>query len=600
MFDSLKKIYELLPNEDHIKFLWLFLGMIFASIVELLGVGIIPVFIITIADSDLIFDLPFVGDLLNAVGITTSTELITAGAIALIIIYFLKNVSLLLYQYVKIKFIKSRAVLLQNRIFEAYLTSPYTFYLKQNSSVLLRNVTSEVNKIITGTLMPLLDIVLKAMMSTFIIGTLLYLEPLITIITLIVLGGGGFVFLKLTRTKIKLAGKRDRKARSQKNKAVLQGLGAFKDTRVLNREKLFLDQYDKAANISVNAGIYKEMMGNLPKPIIEMLMITGILSITMIMVWEGRPFTVIIPILTLFGVAAVKLMPIFSTVIKEVNNLRYNSASVYAVYEDLKLLEKENVTYRNQLLKETERLKLNKNIDLVNVSFNYPGSDEEAVKNISITIPKGKAIAFIGPSGAGKTTLVDIILGLLEPDSGSVFIDGVDIQSNLPGWMKNIGYIPQSIYLLDESIRKNVAFGIPDDMVNEEKLWNAIRAAHLEELVKRLPEKENTRVGERGVKLSGGQQQRIGIARALYNNPQVLIMDEATSALDNITEKYVIEAIERLRGERTIIMIAHRLTTVQNCDIIYMMQEGHVIDQGNYKELMENSYEFRKMSLIEE
>jgi ATP-binding cassette, subfamily B, bacterial PglK len=600
MFDSLKKIYELLPKQDHIKFFWLFLGMIFASMIELLGIGIIPIFIITLADSDIIFDLPYVGDFLYTIGITTSTGLVTAGAILLIIIYILKNVTLLLYKYIKVKFIKNRAVLLQNRIFKAYLTSPYTFFLDQNSSVLLRNVTSEVNKIITGTLMPLLDIVLKVLMFTFIIGSLLYLEPLITVVTLVVLGGGGYVFLKLTRKKIKQAGKRDRKARAQKNKAVLQGLGAFKDTRVLNREKLFLDQYDKSAQISVNASIYKEMMGQLPKPIIEILLITGILSITLIMVWEGRSFSVIIPILTLFGVAAIKLMPIFSTVIKEVNNLRYNSASVYAVYDDLMYLEKENITYRNQLLQETERLSLEQKLELRNVSFHYPNSDEEAVRDISITIPKGNAIAFVGPSGAGKTTLVDIILGLLEPREGAVVVDGVDIQTNLPGWMKNIGYIPQSIYLLDDWIRRNIAFGIPDDMVDEEKLWNAIRAAQLEELVERLPDKEYSKVGERGVRLSGGQQQRIGIARALYNNPQVLIMDEATSALDNITEKYVIEAIEKLRGDRTIIMIAHRLTTVRNCDTIYMLDEGRVVETGNYQELLSGSSEFRRMSLIDE
>lgn len=600
MFDSIKKIYILLPKHDHIKFAILFLSMIFAAVIELLGIGVVPAFIITIADSELIFNTPYVGTFLINMGITTSTSLIVAGALIMIIVYAFKNVYLVMYQHIKTKFIKKRAIYLQNRIFKAYLTAPYTYYLNQNSSVLLRNVTSEVNKIITGTLLPLLDITLKGFMFVFIIGTLFYLEPIITLVTVVVLGGGGYVFLRFTKNKISEYGKKDRRARSRINKAVLQGLGAFKDTRVLNREKMFLEKYDFHAKVSVEATVYKTLMGNLPKPIIEILMITGILAITLIMVLEGRPFSVIIPILTLFGVSAIKLMPIFSTVIQEVNNLRYNSASVYAVYDDLMLLENEYADFRDKLLNKTHRLDLKEKIELRNVTFNYPNSEEQAVNNISLDVPKGASVAFVGASGAGKTTLVDIILGLLEPTKGEILVDGFNINDNLPGWMENIGYIPQSIYLLDDTILRNIAFGIPDDLIDREKYEKAIKAAQLEVLIERLPKKENTRVGERGIRLSGGQRQRIGIARALYNNPQVLIMDEATSALDNITEKFVIDSLERLRGDRTILMIAHRLTTVKNCDIIYLMEEGQVVGKGNYEELLENNEKFRKMSLIED
>jgi ATP-binding cassette, subfamily B, bacterial PglK len=600
MFDSIKKVYKLLPKSDKYKFAGLFFLMILASFIELLGVGIIPAFIITLADSDLVFNTPYIGELLLSLGIDSSQKLITISAIVLIVIYVAKNIFLVTYEYFKIKFVKKRQIHLQNRLFKSYLTAPYTYYINQNSSVLLRNVTSEVNKIITGTLLPLIDITLKIMMAVFIIGSLLYLEPVITVITMVIMGGGGFLFLKLTRDKITKAGKKDRRARGFMNKVVLQGLGAFKDTRVLRREKMFLDQYDKYANQSVAANVYKTFVGSLPRAIIELLLVIGILTITLIMVWEGRPFSAIIPMLTLFGVAGVKLMPIFSTVIKEANALMYNAASVDAVYQDLKLLENNYSDFREELLEEATRLRLSSRIDLKNVTFNYPESDEQAVHGVSISIPKGSAVAFVGHSGAGKTTLVDIILGLLAPKSGLIEVDGVDIQENLRGWMLNIGYIPQSIYLLDSSISRNIAFGIPDDQIEEKKLNEAIEAAQLKELVDKLPEGVKTRIGERGVRLSGGQQQRIGIARALYNNPQVLIMDEATSALDNITEKVVIEAIERLRGDRTIIMIAHRLTTVQNCDIIYMMQDGQVVEQGSYEELMLNSYEFRKMNLVEE
>jgi ABC-type multidrug transport system fused ATPase/permease subunit len=600
MFDSIKKVYKLLPKSDKYKFLFLFFMMIIASLIELLGIGIIPAFIITIADSDMVFNYPYIGDTLQSLGIQTSKQLITFSAILLMVIYLSKNAYLILYNYVKVKFVKKRLVILQNRLFKAYLTAPYTYYINQNSAVLLRNVTSEVNKVITGTLLPLLEIILSTMMGLFIIGSLLYLEPLITVIAIVVMLGGGFYFLNIKRDKIKDAGRQDRRARASMNKVVLQALGAFKDTRVLKREKMFLDQYDKFAFQSVRANIYKSVVGAFPKSIIELLLVLGILSITLIMVWEGREFSIIIPILVLFGVAGVKMMPIFITVIKVSNDLRYNAASVEVVYRDLKYLEKEYNEFKLNLLDDTKRLELNHEITLKNVSFHYPGTDEVVVDNVSLTITKGNAIAFVGPSGAGKTTIVDIILGLLEPCSGSVEIDGFDIQENIHGWMENIGYIPQSIYLLDDKIFKNIAFGIPVDELDDIKLNAAIEAAQLKELVEKIPQGINTKIGEKGIRLSGGQQQRIGIARALYNNPQVLIMDEATSALDNLTEKVVIESIERLRGDRTIIMIAHRLTTVQNCDMIYMMKDGKVMNQGTYEELITNSTEFRKMSLIEE
>ncbi|MCC5943264.1 MAG: ATP-binding cassette domain-containing protein, partial [Balneolaceae bacterium] len=271
-----------------------------------------------------------------------------------------------------------------------------------------------------------------------------------------------------------------------------------------------------------------------------------------------------------------------------------------AIFKDLELLEGKYIEFRKKILSEAKKLKFEDEIELKNVSYSYPDSNEQAIKDISLTIPKGSAVAFVGPSGAGKTTLVDVILGLLTPLSGSINADGVDINENIRGWMKNIGYVQQSNYLMDARIFRNIAFGVPDEEIDKHKMYTAIGAAQLEELIERLPLGLRTRTGERGTRLSGGQQQRIAIARALYNNPQILIMDEATSALDNITEKYVTEAIERLRGDRTIIMIAHRLTTVKNCDTIYMLNEGKIVAEGTYDELLENSDEFRRMSLVDD
>lgn len=600
MIKSLKKIYDLLPKRDRIKFGLLFIMMIIASLFELVGISLIPAFVISIAEPERILNLYIVGDFLQSLGINTTKELALTGAIALITVYITKNLYLTFYQYLKQKFVLNKKLYLQNRLFKAYMTAPYTFYLSKNSAELLRNVNGEVGKIITGTILPFLEVSLNTIMFTFIVIGLLYLEPVITVITVFMMGGGGYLFLRITQKKTEDSGRISRLASGDMNRMILQGLGGFKEARVLNRESLFLKQYSTFAKRGIGASIYQTVVKSLPKPIIETLLISGILTVTLIMIFEGRSFTQIIPTLTLFGVAAVKLMPIFNTFVQQITSIRYSADAVYAVSEDLDILENKYKEFQKKVLSDTKRVDLKNEIILDRVSYKYPETEEYAVKNIDLKIPRGSAVAFVGASGAGKTTLVDLILGLLEPVSGRILADGNDISENLRGWMKNIGYIQQSNYLFDERIFRNIAFGIPDKEIDNEKLDNAIKAAQLGNLIERLPLGLRTRVGERGVRLSGGQRQRVTIARALYNNPQILIMDEATSALDNITEKFVIEAIEQLRGDRTIIMIAHRLTTVQNCDLIYLMEEGEIVAKGTYDELMQNSQQFRKMSLVED
>ncbi|MCC5914798.1 MAG: ABC transporter ATP-binding protein [Balneolaceae bacterium] len=600
MLDSLKKIYRLFPRKDRVKLGILFFMMLVAAGLEVLGIGMIPIFVIAVSDPENLMQYPVLGDLLLAADITTAEELVVWGAILLIAVYVVKNVYLSFFIYLKKKFITNRGVALENRLFKAYMASPYTFYISRNSAELLRNVTSETKKVVEGTMLPFMEVALNIVMFVVILGALLVIEPLITVVTIFFLGIAGGLFLKYTRVKSREYGRDDRRARKQKNKSVLQGLGGLKATRVLNREQLFLNEYAHWAERSKIANIYKYVVKMVPKFMIETLAVTGILIIALILVWEGRAIAAIIPILALFGAATVRLMPVFNQVISQTTTIQYNAPSVDAVYDDMVYLEKEYVNVRKEILsKKVEKLELKSAITLDGVSYSYPGQDGFAVNDVSLDIEQGSAVAFVGESGAGKTSIADIILGLLEPQKGRILADGIDIESNIRGWQQNIGYIPQQIFLLDDSVRRNIAFGIPDELIDDNKVLKAVEAAQLGELLERLPKGINTRVGERGVLLSGGQQQRIGIARALYDNPQVLIMDEATSALDNITEKYVIEAIEKLRGNRTIIMIAHRLTTVEKCDTICLMKGGQIVEKGRFEELLKNSYEFRKMSLID-
>ncbi|MDZ7771575.1 MAG: ABC transporter ATP-binding protein [Balneolaceae bacterium] len=601
MLDSLKKIYTLFLSRYRMKLAILFGMMLMASVLEIMGIGMIPAFVIVVTeDPSTVLGYPVIGDWLRYFGITTSREMIISGALTLIGVFVVKNLYLSFFLYLKKRFIANRGVYLQDRLFRAYMTAPYSFYTNRNSAELLRNITNEVQRIVTGTMMPFMELSLNFCMTLFIIASLMYVDPVITVAAIVVMGGGGYAFLKFTQRKTDEYGKKDRDARGEMNKAVIQGLGGFKEARILNREKMFLNHYREYAEVSKRANIFKYVINNLPNPIIETIAVTGILMIVFIRVLEGSDFNTIVPILVFFGAATVRLMPILKQVISKVTDLRYNVHSVYAIYDDLMLLENEYKDFRKQVLRNRERMHLKDEIRLEKVSYSYEGSEEQAVRNATFSIKKGSAVAFAGATGAGKTTMVDVILGLLQPQEGRITVDGMNIHDNIRGWQQNVGYIPQSIYLLDESIRRNIAFGIPDEEIDEESVWEAIRAAQLEEMIGRLPKGLDTVVGERGVRLSGGQQQRIGIARALYSNPALLVMDEATSSLDNLTEKYVIDAIERLKGDRTIIMIAHRLTTVKNCDTIFMMKEGEIVDRGTYHELLEDSKDFRRMSLVED
>ena len=598
MIESLKKVYALLPKGDVKKLIILFIMMIVASFLTLLGIGTIPVFVAVVLDAERVLATPVVGPFLEMIDIQTPQRLVVFSAGILIVVYFFKNMYMLFYDYIMSKFMLNRKLMLQNRLFDAYMQSPYTWFIGRKSSELLRNVNNEVSRILDGTLRPLMLISLHSVMAVVIITALIIVEPLITGVGILFFGGFSWLFLKLTRSKIEFYGSESLHHRNWMNFMVLQGLGGFKDARVLNRERHFVKGFNKHADKHRHYDLWHSVINSAPLYVIELIALTGILFIAIVMVLQFRELTSIVTVLAMFGAATVKIKPSITTIIANMNALRYNVFSVDAAYRDiLKLEGVKTKQIHNEVGKGL--LELRDTIELRDVHFAYPATKHPAVKNISLTIPKNSAVAFVGESGSGKTTLVDVILGLLEPQKGEVLVDGINILPNLPGWQKNIGYIPQFIYLTDDTIRRNICFGIPDEEVDEEQLGKVIDIAQLATLIHSLEKGVDTIIGERGVRLSGGQRQRIGIARALYHNPQVLVMDEATSALDNITEKFVVEAFNRLKGEKTIIMVAHRLTTVQNCDTIYMMKNAEIINSGTYDELLLTSAEFREMSLVD-
>ncbi|HON59380.1 MAG TPA: ABC transporter ATP-binding protein [Smithella sp.] len=491
-------------------------------------------------------------------------------------------------------------VRLGDRLFRAYMKADYPFFLSRNSAELLRNINNETKLVVSDVVLPLMQMIMDGLVLIMIAFLLLSVEPVISLLTFSLLGLISFLFLKIANRKNKSYGKEAQLHRRQMNKIVLEGISGIKEIKVLGREENFLHQYHLCSVRTAVSLRYKQMVSQLPKPFMETIAVTGMIFIALLLLLMNRNVDVYIPVLALFGAAALRLLPIFRTMVTSYTDFKYSACAVDPIFDDLKILESEkNDSSEDRIVERIEPYPFVSEIVFKNVSYHYPRAETDAIRQVDLRIPKGAVVGLVGPSGAGKTTIVDILLGLLKPQQGEVLVDRQNIFQDIKRWQMNVGYVPQSIYLSDESIRRNIAFGMPDHAIDDGQIEQALQAAQLAPLVCRLPGGLNTVVKERGVRLSGGERQRIGIARALYHNPQVLIMDEATSALDNLTEKSVIESIESLRGDRTIILIAHRLTTVRSCDVIYLMDEGRVVEHGSYDDLVNNSSSFRKMNLME-
>lgn len=570
--------------------------MLLAAIMEVASLSMIPAFVAIVADPQRVMQIEWLQSVYAALDITSNRDLLLWGSLALVGIFIVKSAYIIAYNYFESRFIYRRQYTISHRLMRSYMQAPYIFHLQKNTAVLLRNIAQEINVLISNVITNFLKVTREVVMALGILIFLFVVEPLITlaIISLSVLGAGTFILFN--KKKVKEYGLEEQECRSQMIKALNQGLGGIKDARVLNREEELIEKFRVQAHRSTQLKAYIRFVQQVPRPVFETTAVLGMLLVAGLLVWQNRPMSAIIPILALFGFATVRLMPSIQKIVSMYTKLRYNLASLDPIYGDIKKLEYDNARF-NDDRKRKDELKFENEIRIQNLSYHYPGSDEQAIDKISLTIAKGEAVAFVGSSGAGKTTIVDIILGLFEPDEGEIYVDGTNIQDNLSAWQKNVGYIPQTIYLADETLRANVAFGVPEAEIDDNKILEAIKLAQLEMLLERLPNGLDTIIGENGTRLSGGQRQRLGIARALYHDPKVLVMDEATSALDNITEKQIINAIEALREDHTLIMIAHRLTTVKNCDKLYFMEQGSIVQEGSYYDLVDTNIRFREMAL---
>lgn len=575
----LKKINYVLDRRQKTNLVLLLVIILIGAFVELLGVSAVMPLINVAMEPAQIGRKWYLVLISQYTGITDANQMIVFLAVVLIVIYILKNIYVTVMYSLQYRFIFNNQQRLSVRMMKSYMQQDYLFHVSKNVAEFQRNVTNDVNGFFTVVLNALqflaefsvsavliVYLLIQDWVSTLAVASLLFLFM-------------GFFTLFFRKVLVKI-GEESRQANVLVTKWLFQAFSGIKEIKVANKECFFITNYDKQYKDCARVQRQQSILTYLPRPVMETVCICSLMIAMIIKIAVLKSdITSFVATLSVFAVAAFRMLPSFNKITGYISGMMFNKPAIDAVYKDLREIERLMAdradTHGNHL-----KVDFKDTIGLNSVSFRYPESDRWILKNASVIIRKNTSVALIGASGAGKTTAADLILGILEPQEGMITIDGTDIKKCMESWHENIGYIPQSIYLMDDNIRANIAFGIPGPEIDDTAIEKALREAQLDTFVHSLPAGLDTMIGDRGVKLSGGQRQRIGIARALYRNPSVLVLDEATSALDNETEKEVMEAIDGLHGTRTLIIIAHRLSTIRGCDKIYEVGNGGIVERA--------------------
>lgn len=560
MNDIINKFKFILTSYEKKYLKLLYFMMLIGGILELIGVaGVMPL-VSAIMNNDV-----------------QDVNHIVLMAVSLIGVYILKNIYLTFMYSALFRFIYRGKSNLSTRLFEIYLSKPYTFHLNRSSYVIQRAVRGDVDGCYT-VLRDMLQILSECVICVILVALLIVANPMMAIGMIVILGGcvgGVYIFSKRT---IRRLGQEEMLYNAKMNQWVLQGLGGIKETKLLGREKFFAEEYAESANASSENVGRQQLWMQTPRMITETLAIGAVMLLIIIRAVLGGDVSESIPTLAVFAVAAFRLLPSVGKINGLLTEYNFHKAKVDFIYDDmLDVMDSdEPECIGKDLASEGQTIIFKDRLQFTDVSFRYEASERDVFSDVSFDVKRGQSVGIVGVSGAGKTTLVDVVMGLLKPYKGNIRVDGVSIYDNIHSWYKILGYVPQTIYLSDDTIRKNIAFAVNEAEIDDNKLYEVIEKAQLKGFVESLPDGINTLVGDRGVRLSGGQRQRIGIARALYNNPEVLILDEATSALDSDTETAVMEAIEHLHGKLTMIIIAHRTSTLKNCERIYRVENGKI------------------------
>ena len=578
MLKILKKINVLMDKKQKKSMLGLLCMMVIAAFLETVTVLMVMNVVQLIVDPATLEQGDTYKMICKILNLNGTVQFSVLAILFLIFLYITKSAFQFIMQRSLYRFVYSNQFKTAANLMKNFVKRDYEYYLNAETSVIQRSITADVSNMY-ALIQSVLQIASEVVVALFLVVALAMKDPVMTIIIGVLLVVTLVVIKSIIKPIMNRTGKENQDYGASMFSWIAQTIQGIKDIKVAGKEQYFINEYCKVGEGYVKAMERFSLFNNTPKLLIETVCMAGLLGYIMVLIVTGSNVSGMISLFAAFGIAAMRLLPAASRINNQMTSMAFNEPFFFNVSDNLVEETNEENTDISYAVVAKEKLPVMKAVHLEDITYHYPNSDKLIFNHASVSFPIGKSIGVVGASGAGKTTIIDILLGLLKLQTGKVKADDVDIQEHYREWLANVGYIPQMIFLLDADIRKNVAFGVPEEEIDEERLWYALKEAQLDDFVKTLPEGVNTGIGERGIRLSGGQRQRIGIARALYNDPEVLILDEATSALDNDTEAAIMDSINRLHGKKTLIIIAHRLQTIEKCDMVFRVEDGAIVKE---------------------
>ncbi len=577
----MRKIYSklrvLLDAKQKRQMVGIVIMMLIGGVLESLGIAMIAPVMQVVIDPQKVEESRILSGIYNFFHLTSTTQLAALIMVSLVLVFVIKNVFLYFMNVVQLRFVYTNQFATSRRMMINFMQRPYEYYLGADTTVIQRNITSDVNNIY-ALILSCLQLISEMIVFVCLVAILLSQDAMMTITIAALLVIVLLVIKFFIKPVMVQAGKDNQDYYSGLYKWIYESVVGIKEIKVAAKENYFINGYADCGSGYVNAVQKYNLYNSTPRLLIETIAIAGMIGYMLAVMASGTSLTQLLPQLTVLAAAAARLLPSANRINNYLTSIAYFEPFLDNVSENLQEeIHDSKISYNSEdyrIKSAVEKLPVREVIRMEDITFKYPGTDKLILDKATMEIPVGKSVGVVGASGAGKTTIIDVLLGLLHPEEGRILADGVDVNTNYKGWLKNIGYIPQTIFMTDSTIRKNVAFGVPDSEIDDAKVWQALKEAALDDFVRELPDGLDTQIGERGMRLSGGQRQRIGIARALFEDPEVLVLDEATSALDNDTEAAIMDSINRLHGKKTLVIIAHRLQTIEKCDMIYNIGDG--------------------------
>jgi ATP-binding cassette subfamily C protein len=594
----IRQLWYILSLRELIEGAVLLCAMAVGALLEVIGIGLIIPFIAVLREPQMALNAPFAQPLLSFLQIHDSQELMIALGLGLVGAFAVKSGYLVLLNRWLYGYVFETYIRLARQLLAGYLNAPYSFHLQRNSAEVIKVATQTVQRFTVGFLTGLLVVLGELLVVAALVILLLFVDPLATVGAVLVLGVPTALIYRFIHHRLADSGRVAEHSMSSMIQWTEQSISGVKETLVTGRASFFLDRQCRYVRDLAHSLRSLMFLSAIPRLVIDTLAVTAMVAIALVILARDQDVQSILTVLGVFGMAAMRLMPSATRISNRLAELRFHYAATEVIFNELRATHGERPAAARGLPSgpPAAPMPFERSLALEHLSYHYPSMPRPAIDNISLDIPKGHWVGLVGPTGAGKTTLVDLMLGLFVPTSGRILVDGRDLQSDVAGWQRNIGYVPQLVYLIDDTVRRNVAFGLPDSEIDDERVWRALRAARVDQLVRSLPSELDAVIGERGDRLSGGERQRLGIARALFRDPAVLVVDEGTANLDNETEAAVVRTLEALKGEKTIITITHRLSSIRDCDRVYLLWQGQVRNSGAFADLVTLDPAFREFA----